>query len=250
MNPSRIDAFGEDILRNSIYVEKLKLAFSQFFIRSPSGSLLAIAAGMRGDFPQLKANLEGAGIGAGAVASLVVPHFEADEMGALPEFQALNPSLVAYAHPICAHALADIFALKTKLLKDETPVTINGETIVPIHVTHVHQWDSLVVYVPRLKALFSSDMFMSFGPVDAVREGAAGTLDEIVRSIGQSGYLPSLDHLAVALEKLRKYEIESIFPMHGPALHAGIAQTIDGLIAYCRLSGDPARRDEPVELAR
>jgi flavorubredoxin len=229
MNPSRIDAFGDDVLRNSTYIDKLDLAFSQFFVRTPSGSLLAIAAGMRADFPQLKANLAGAGLDVAQVASLIVPHFEADEMGALPDFMAHNAALVAYAHPICAHALSDIFAVKTKILKDETPVTINGEVVVPIHVKHVHQWDSLVVYVPRLKSLFSSDIFMSYGPVD----GEGGTLDGIVASIDKSGYIPSLDHLASALKKIRKYDIEWIFPMHGAPIRQHIPQTIDGLIEHC-----------------
>nr|WP_284700805.1 MBL fold metallo-hydrolase [Robbsia betulipollinis] len=193
---------------------------------------------MRADFDGFQRNLQAVGIDVAAIAALIVPHFEADEMAALPEFLSRNPALVAYAHPICAHALADIFPVKTRILKDETPVTINGEVVVPIHVKHVHQWDSLVVYLPRLKALFSSDIFMSYGPVD----GAGPTLDAMVRSIEKSGYLPSLDYLADALGKLRKYDIDRVFPMHGAALHEAIPETIDGLAAYCE-------KTRPVEAA-
>ncbi|MGI4985431.1 MAG: MBL fold metallo-hydrolase [Janthinobacterium lividum] len=230
MNVARIDVFGEDIFRNSIYIEKLDLAFSQFVVRSPSNSLMAISAGMRSDFGQLKNNLQTVGVDVAAIAALIVPHFEADEMAALPDFLSHNPALVAHAHPICAHALSDIFPIKTRILKDEVPVTINGEVIVPIHVKHVHQWDSLVVYLPRLKALFSSDIFMSFGPV----ENDDVTVDAMARSIEKSGYIPSLDHLARALDKIRKYDVECVFPMHGAALHAAIPGTIDGLTSYCR----------------
>jgi len=233
LNVSRIDTFGDDIFRNSIYIEKLKLSFSQFFIRSPSGVLLAVSTGMRSDFAELTQNLQRVELEIGTVSALIVPHFEADEMAALPDFMAHNASLVAYAHPICAHALSDIFSVKTKILKDETPVTINGEVVIPIHVKHVHQWDSVVVYLPRLKALFSSDIFMSYGPV----EGDGATLDAIVRSIESAGYLPSLDYLARALDKLKKYEIEWVFPMHGAALHRAIPETIDGLISYCQTNG-------------
>jgi flavorubredoxin len=230
LNVSRIDTFGDDIFRNSIYIEKLKLSFSQFFVRSPSGVLLAISAGMRGDFDALTRNLQTVGLEVGTVSALIVPHFEADEMAALPDFLKHNPSLLVYAHPICAHALSDIFSVKTKVLKDETPVTINAEVVIPIHVKHVHQWDSVVVYLPRLKALFSSDIFMSYGPVEA--NGA--TLDAMVRSIETAGYLPSLDYLGRALDKLKKYEIEWVFPMHGAALHHAIPETIEGLISYAR----------------
>lgn len=239
MSESRIDTFGNDIFRNTTYIEKLNLCFSQFVVRSPSGALLAISTGMRSEFPQLASNLQTVDIEVGSVASLIVPHFEADEMAALPEFLSRNPALVAYGHPICAHALSDIFSVKTKILKDETPITINGEVVIPIHVKHVHQWDALVVYLPRLKALFASDIFMSYGPA----QGDSVTLSEIVASIERSGYLPSLDHLGNALEKIKKYDIVWIFPMHGAAIHHAIPETIDGLIDYCRRNAPSAAMD-------
>lgn len=230
MKSSKVDVFADHVYRNNIFIEKLDLGFSQFFLKSPSGDTFCIETGMRGDFPLLKSNLLSAGIDVATVNSVIVPHFEADEMGALPEFIALNKNLVAYAHPICSHALADIFSVKTKPLKDEVPVTISGEVLVPIFAKHVHQWDALVIYVPRLKALFSSDIFMRFGPVD---ERSGDPVKEIVASIENSGYLPSIEYLHDALKKIRKYDIEWIFPMHGPAIHNNVAATIDGLIEYC-----------------
>lgn len=229
MSGSKIDIFAENIYRNSAFIDKLNLGFSQFFVKTPGG-VICIETGMRAEFAQLKANLHGAGIEVETVNSVIVPHFEADEMGALPEFLAHNKSLTAYAHPICTHALADIFSVRTKAFKDEVPVTINGEVVVPIFAKHVHQWDALVVYLPRYKALFSSDIFMRFGPADRVSDNV---VDEIVESIEKSGYLPSIPHLNSALEKIRKYDIESIFPMHGPAIHGNTGAVIDGLIAYC-----------------
>jgi flavorubredoxin len=87
-----------------------------------------------------------------------------------------------------------------------------------------------VIYVPRFKALFSSDIFMSFGTVD---EKWANPVEKMISSIEESGYLPSVDYLHTALVKMRKYDIESIFPMHGPAIHGNAAAAIDGLIEYC-----------------
>jgi flavorubredoxin len=233
MKASSIERFGSDVYRNTLYIEKLDLAFSQFFIRSPSGGYVGVSTGMRADFAQLEANLRSVGIEVGEVGSIVAPHFEADEIAALPEFSSRHAGVVAYAHPICAHALADIFSVKTKPLKDEVPITISGERVVPIFTTHVHQWDALVLYVPRLKALFSSDIFMSYGPVDASGDALRDPLRDIIGSIEKSGYLPSLAHLHAALMKIRKYDIDWIFPMHGPAITSGIPQIIDGLIQYC-----------------
>jgi flavorubredoxin len=229
MSSSKVDIFAESIYRHSTYIERIKLSFCQFFIKSPSGAL-CIETGARADFPAMKATLLASGIDVASVGSVIVPHFENDEMGALPEFAALNKGVVAYAHPICSHALSDIFPVKAKPLKDETPITIDDEVIVPIFVKHVHQWDAMVVYVPRLKALFSSDIFMRFGPVDAE---AKDPVEGMIASIEQSEYLPSLEYFHRALSKIKKYDIESIFPMHGPAIHENTAAVIDGLIDYC-----------------
>jgi flavorubredoxin len=229
MSSSKVDTITEQVYRHSTYVEKINLSFCQFFIKSSSGTL-CIETGARADFAAMRATLLSNGIDAASVNTIIVPHFENDEMGALPEFLALNKGVVAYAHPICSHALADIFPVKAKPLKDETPVTINGEVIVPIFVKHVHQWDALVIYVPRLKTLFSSDVFMRFGPVDGdSKDPVAG----MIASIERSEYLPSLEYLHLALNKIKKYDIESIFPMHGPAIHGGAAAVVDGLIDYC-----------------
>jgi flavorubredoxin len=231
MTAAKVDVYSGGIYRHSLFIDKLDLSFCQFFIKAPSGTVLCIETGMRGDFPVLKSNLSLAGIEVDAVGSVIVPHFEADEMGALPEFAAHNKAVVAYAHPICSHALTDVFSVKSKPLKDEVPITINEETIVPIYAKHVHQWDSLVVYVPRVKTLFSSDIFMRFGPVEG---GSADPLPQIIASIEKSGYLPSLDHLHAALQKISKYDVETIFPMHGPAISGdAVAATINGLIEYC-----------------
>ncbi|HEX7932447.1 MAG TPA: MBL fold metallo-hydrolase [Paraburkholderia sp.] len=231
MSNSKIEIFFGNVYRHSIFVEKLGLSFSQFFVKSPSGAFICIETGMRGDFPVLKSNLSAQGIDVASVRSVIVPHFEADEMGALPEFISHNAAVVAYAHPICSHALADVFSVKAKPLKDEVPITINDESIVPIFTKHVHQWDSLVLYSPRFKALFSSDIFMRFGTVE---ERPEDPMPDIVASIEKSGYLPSLDYLHASLKKISKYDIETIFPMHGPAIRgAAVGTTINGLIEYC-----------------
>jgi hypothetical protein len=71
---------------------------------------------------------------------------------------------------------------------------------------------------------------MRFGPFD---QTTGNIVEGIVASIEKSGYLPSLAHLQAALEKIRKYDVASIFPMHGPAIHGNTGEVIDGLIAYC-----------------
>jgi flavorubredoxin len=218
------------LYRTSVWVEKLKLAFSQFFVQASDGALLCVETGMRAHFPVLAAQLDALGLSAARVGSVVVPHFEADEMGALPEFLAANPALTAYAHPICAHALTDLFDVRAKPLRHREAVVLSGTEVVPLFATHVHQWDSLVVYLPKYKALLSSDLFMSHGDVATPH---ADPVAAIVASIETSGYLPSLRHFAAALRTLQALDLDLILPMHGPAVTHDIPAVITGLLAYC-----------------
>ncbi|MCA7895101.1 oxygen-binding di-iron domain-containing protein [Burkholderia cepacia] len=228
MDTARIEEIRSGLFRATTYIDKLKLGFSQFFVRSPDGDVVCIETGTRSNFPQLSASLATVGIAPSMVNSVVVPHFEVDEMGALPDFLAANPALVAYAHPICAHGLADIFGVRAKPLKDGEPTTISGVDVVPIFTKHVHQWDALVVYLPAYKALLSSDILMRFGD-----EAADDPLPAILDSIRRSDYLPSLAHLASALRRIQTLDLNVILPMHGPAITHDIPRVLAGAIAHC-----------------
>ncbi|RQR40532.1 MBL fold metallo-hydrolase [Burkholderia sp. Bp9142] len=228
MSASRIDAVRDGLFRATTYVDTLNLCFSQFFVRSPHGDVLCVETGTRSNFTQLSAALDTVGIAPSMVSSVIVPHFEADEMGALPDFLAVNPALVAYGHPMCTWGLADVFGVRTIALKDGEPTTLSGTGVVPVFTKHVHQWDALVVYLPAYKALLSSDILMRFG-----REETDDPLPAILDAITRSDYLPSLAHLASALRRIQALDLDIILPMHGPAITHDIPRVIAGVIAHC-----------------
>lgn len=228
MSASRIDAVRDGLFRATSYVDTLNLSFSQFFVRSSHGDVLCVETGTRSNFTQLSAALDTVGIAPSMVSNVIVPHFEADEMGALPDFLAANPALVAYGHPMCTWGLADVFGVRAIPLKDGEPTTLSGIDVVPVFTKHVHQWDALVVYLPAYKALLSSDILMRFG-----REETDDPLPAILDAITRSDYLPSLTHLASALRRIQALDLDIILPMHGPAITHDIARVIAGVIAYC-----------------
>ncbi|AXK63294.1 MBL fold metallo-hydrolase [Burkholderia sp. IDO3] len=228
MSASRIDAVRDGLFRATTFVDTLNLGFSQFFIRSPHGDVLCVETGTRSNFTQLSAALDTVGIAPSMVSSVIVPHFEADEMGALPDFLAANPALVAYGHPMCTWGLADVFGVRTIPLKDGVPATLSGIDVVPVFTKHVHQWDALVVYLPAYKALLSSDILMRFGNADT-----DDPLPAILDSITRSDYLPSLAHMASALRRIQALDLDIILPMHGPAITHDIPRVIAGVIAHC-----------------
>ncbi|HDR9249142.1 MBL fold metallo-hydrolase [Burkholderia vietnamiensis] len=228
MSASRIDAVRDGLFRATTYVDTLDLGFSQFFIRSPHGDVLCVETGTRANFTQLSAALDAVGIAPSMVSNVIVPHFEADEMGALPDFLAANPALVAYAHPMCAWGLADVFGVRAVPLQDGEPTTLSGIDVVPVFTKHVHQWDALVVYLPAYKALLSSDILMRFG-----KEDADDPLPAILDAIARADYLPSLTHLASALRRIQALDIDIVLPMHGPAITRDVQRVIAGVIAHC-----------------
>ncbi|WP_175718851.1 MBL fold metallo-hydrolase [Burkholderia anthina] len=228
MSASRIDAVRDGLFRATTFVDTLNLGFSQFFIRSPHGDVLCVETGTRANFTQLSAALDTVGIAPSMVSSVIVPHFEADEMGALPDFLAANPALVAYGHPMCTWGLADVFGVRAIPLKDGVPTTLSGIDVVPVFTKHVHQWDALVVYLPAYKALLSSDILMRFG-----NEKTDDPLPTILDSITRSDYLPSLAHMASALRRIQALDLDLILPMHGPAITHDIPRVIAGVIAHC-----------------
>lgn len=228
MSASRIDAVRDGLFRATTYVDTLDLSFSQFFVRSPHGDVLCVETGTRANFTQLSAALDAVGIAPSMVSNVIVPHFEADEMGALPDFLAANPALVAYAHPMCAWGLADVFGVRAVPLQDGEPTTLSGIDVVPVFTKHVHQWDALVVYLPAYKALLSSDILMRFGTQDA-----DDPLPAILDAIARADYLPSLAHLASALRRVQALDIDIVLPMHGPAITRDVQRVIAGVIAHC-----------------
>ncbi|WP_176154215.1 MBL fold metallo-hydrolase [Burkholderia vietnamiensis] len=228
MSASRIDAVRDGLFRATTYVDTLDLGFSQFFIRSPHGDVLCVETGTRANFTQLSAALDAVGIAPSMASNVIVPHFEADEMGALPDFLAANPALVAYAHPMCAWGLADVFGVRAVPLQDGEPTTLSGIDVVPVFTKHVHQWDALVVYLPAYKALLSSDILMRFGTQDA-----DDPLPAILDAIARADYLPSLAHLASALRRVQAHDIDIVLPMHGPAITRDVQRVIAGVIAHC-----------------
>lgn len=231
MNATMIAEVRPGLYRTSAYVEKLNLSFSQFFIRSQGDTLICAESGMREHFPALVECLAQVGLSPSDIASFIAPHFEVDEMGALPDLLAANPKLMTYAHPICAHALRDIFGARTTAFRDGEAVSVAGIDVVPIFTKHAHQWDALVVYLPAYRALLSSDLLMRYGNCDSTEDDP---VPAIIQSIERSGFLPSLPHFAVALEKLQQLDIELVLPMHGAAIERDVPRVIAQLLDYCR----------------
>ncbi|WP_333873502.1 MBL fold metallo-hydrolase [Methylobacter sp.] len=227
---SKIHTIKENLYVNSVYIDKLGLSFNQFILVSKDNIITIIETGFRKDFDELYNNMKSIGLFPENIQNIIVPHFEADEMGALPEILKISQKkLNIYAHPICTFGLNDIFNTKAKPVKDSDIISVfEGCSLKFMHTQHVHQWDSLVVYWIEQKILFSSDLFIQGGEFTGINTN--NCIAGIVNSIKKDNYLPSHSHLINALNKIKENEIDIIFPMHGSGLSNNINFYIDSLI--------------------
>jgi len=225
---SKIFKVLENLYVNSIFIDKIGLSFNQFIVVSKNEKITLIETGFRNDFGSLSNNMLSVGLYPENIENIIVPHFEADEMGALPEILKVSTQKVkVYAHPICTFSLNDIFNARTKPVKDNEVISVfEGLSLKFIYTKHVHQWDSLVVYWIEQKILFSSDLFIQKGEFAGINK--ENCLTEIIASIYKDNYLPSCNHLNHALDKIKENKINIIFPMHG----SGLSNHIDLYITH------------------
>jgi flavorubredoxin len=226
---SKIYKIKENLYVNSLYIDKLELSFNQFIVVSEDKKITIIETGFSKYFNDLCKNIAFFGLLPENIENIIVPHFEADEMGAVPEILKIsNQKVNVYAHPICTFGLNDIFNAKAKPVKDNEIISIfEGCSLKFIHTKHVHQWDSLVVYWIEQKILFSSDLFIQSGEFVGINKN--NCITEIIDSIKKDNYLPSHSHLVNALNKIKDHEIDIILPMHGSGLSNNIDFYIDSL---------------------
>jgi len=226
---SKIHTIKENLYVNSVYIDKLELSFNQFIVVSKDKNITLIETGFRKDFNDLCTNLALLGLAPENIQNVIVPHFEADEMGAVPEILNIsNKKINLYAHPICTFGLNDVFDAKAKPVKDNEIISVfDGCSLKFIHTEHVHQWDSLVVYWIEQKILFSSDLFIQGGEFTGIH--THNCVNEIIASIKKDNYLPSHNHLVNALNKIKENDIEIVLPMHGSGLSNNIDLYIESL---------------------
>jgi len=222
-----IHRLDEDTFVHSVYAEGIALSFNQYACVAPDGALMLVETGFRRDWPKLRAALAAQGLETARIAAVVVPHFEADEMGALVQVLQDAPKAKVYAHPICAHGLEDVFGIKVVRAKHLATFEFAGRPMRFIHTPHVHQWDSMVLLDEQRARLYSSDLFIQNGPCTGLREDDA--TPEILKAVREEGYLPSEAHLRQAMQALQAHRIEAVLPMHGSPLRGHVGKYIDAL---------------------
>ena len=216
---SQITEIAPDIFKITTFVSEANLQFNQFFVKDEAP--LLYHTGMRGLFPAVQ----------NAVAKLIDPatlrwlgfsHFDADECGALREWQRVAPDATA----ICSFvskmvSVDDVVAERPARALEDGEVLVTGKFRFKfIQTPHVpHAWDAGHLFEENSGTLFCSDLFHQNGEVESVTNSdIVGRFKETLIEY-QKGpfahYLPYTTETKKILGRLADLKPKTIAPMHG-----------------------------------
>jgi flavorubredoxin len=216
---TQITEIASDIFKISTFIPEANIQFNQFLVRDEEP--LLYHTGMRGIFQHVSDAVSKL-IDPSAIRWIGFSHFEADECGALGDWQAIAPDATA----ICSFvskmvSVDDVVALRpAKALKDGEMVKTGKFRFKFLQTPHVpHAWDAGHLFEENSATLLCSDLFHQNGDLEPV------TTSEIVSRFKDmlieyqqgpfANYLPFTSKTTQILKRLANLEPKTIAPMHG-----------------------------------
>ncbi len=234
----RIAEIADGIYRLSTFVPEIAppagFTFNQFLVLGDEP--LLFHTGLRRMFPSARE----------AVARIIPPerlrwiafgHYEADECGAMNEWQAVAPQAqVAHGQIGCLVSLNDMADRAPRILADSEVIDLGGgRRLRYLDTPHIpHGWDAGVMLEESSGTLLCGDLFTQIGDGPAVTEsdvvGPAVATEDMFR------YSSLNPGMGATIRRLAELAPQRLALMHGPTF-AG-----DGSVALRALADDYDRR--------
>ena len=216
---SQITEIAPNVFKIATFFPEVNIQFNQFLVRDEEP--LLYHTGMRGLFPTVNE----------AVAELIDPttirwigfsHFEADECGALREWQKIAPDAMS----ICSFvskvvSVDDVVAERPARALEDGEVLVTGKFRFKfLQTPHVpHGWDAGHLFEEINGTLLCSDLFHQNGEVEAVTNSDIVSRFKETLIAYQKGpfanYLPYTTNTEKILSRLADLKPKTIAPMHG-----------------------------------
>ena len=216
---SQITEIAPDIFKIATFISEVNVQFNQFLVRDEEP--LLYHTGMTGLFPTVK----------DAVAKLIDPttirwigfsHFEADECGALREWQRIAPDSTAICSIVSKMvSVDDVVAERPARALEDGEVFVTGKFRFKfLQTPHVpHAWDAGHLFEENSGTLLCSDLFHQNGDVEAVTNSEIVSRFKEMLNEYQKGplanYLPYTTKTEKILSRLADLKPKTIAPMHG-----------------------------------
>jgi flavorubredoxin len=216
---SKITEIAPDVFKISIFISEVNMQFNQFLVKDEEP--LLYHTGMKGLFPTVYE----------AIAKLIDPtairwigfsHFEADECGALREWQ----RMALDARAVCSIvsklvSVDDVVAERPARALDDGEVLVTGKYRFRfLQTPHVpHAWDAGHLFEENNGTLLCSDLFHQNGDAEPVTNSdIVGRFKETLVEFQKgpfANYLPYTTRTEKHLNRLAALKPGTIAPMHG-----------------------------------
>jgi flavorubredoxin len=216
---TQITEIAPDIYRISTFMPEADLQFNQFLVRDDEP--LLFHTGMRGLFPVVR----------DAVAKLLPPpeirwigfsHFEADECGALREWQTLAPAATAVCSLVAKLvSVDDVVALRpAQALADGEQLCTGKHRFRFLQTPHVpHCWEASLLFEETHGTLLCSDLFYQSGDVEpSTSSDVVGRFKQTLADYQKgplANYLPYTNQTEPTLKRLASLKPRTLATMHG-----------------------------------
>lgn len=216
---SQITEIVTDIFKISTFIPEFNIQFNQFLVKDEAP--LLYHTGMRGLFPTVK----------DAIATLIDPalirwigfsHFEADECGALREWQMVAPNATAICSMVSKLvSVDDVVADRPAKALEDGEVFVTGKFRFKfLQTPHLpHAWDAGHLFEENSGTLLCSDLFHQNGDVEAVTNSDVVSRFKETLIEYQKGpfanYLPYTTMTEQMISRLAALKPKVIAPMHG-----------------------------------
>jgi len=218
---SEVNEIGPGIFRISTFMPPINMAFCQFVVRDDEP--LLYHTGMRGLFPDVREAVSKV-LDPATIRWIGFSHFEADECGALREWQGVAPD----ATPVCSFvakfvSVDDVVAARPcRALADGEVLATGACRFRFLQTPHVpHAWDAGHLFEEASGTLLCSDLLHQMGDLEPVTEAdVVGRFRETLAEFQKgpfANYLPYTRQTRSTLERLAALEPKVLAPMHGSA---------------------------------
>ncbi len=214
-----VSEIAADTYRITTYHEPWRSTVNQFLVLDEEPTL--ISTGLRERFEDTWAGLAQL-LDPARLRYVIVPHFEADECGALNELllRAPNATPLASMRTVIT-SLADSAVRSPRGVGDGEVVDTGAHALRMIETPYVHAWDGIVVVDERTQVAFTADVFAQPGRGEAlVRDDRSALSVQLYKTF--YGAPPDV-YLQRALDRIESAQPTVFAPGHGAALTGNLA---------------------------
>ena len=225
-----INEIAPDVYRICTYVPEFDLQFNQFLVKDDEP--LLYHTGTRAMFPLLLETVMKI-LDPATIRWIGFSHFEADECGAVTEWQTLAPSATVVCSLVAKLvSVDDVVALRpAKALADGEQLCTGRYRFRFLQTPHVpHCWEAGLLFEETHGTLLCSDLFHQNGEVEpSTTADVVGRARQTLLEYQQgpfANYLPYTNHTEPTLQRLAALQPRTLATMHGSAFVGDGARAI------------------------